>query len=176
MIINIFYTTNEAILFSFFTGTAEIVIILRIIFLAAQEQVINICFIPQVTCLRIVTGWRNQFRAFSSTNLRRREREDAAEKKNLVDKRSPAGTGEHTIAHDEGMMDEGAASLRDRDMIARWRGGPFVHCYSVSIFFPFCLLNVCLLSLCPLPRPFRRIPHIRRTYAGTQPDAPLSPD
>lgn len=80
------------------------------------------------------------------------------------------------IAHDEGMMDEGAASLRDRDMIARWRGGPFVHCYSVSIFFPFCLLNVCLLSLCPLPRPFRRIPHIRRTYAGTQPDAPLSPD
>lgn len=31
-------------------------------------------------------------------------------------------------------MDEGAASLRDRDMIARRRGGPFVHRYTVSVF------------------------------------------
>lgn len=43
------------------------------------------------------------------------------------------------IAYDEGMMDEGAASLRDRDMIARRRGGPFVHRVRL---FSFCLSNV----------------------------------
>jgi len=96
---------------------------------------INICFILQVACLRIVTGRRNQFRAFSGTNLRcrerEREREDVAEKKT---RQEAAETSEHVIAHDEGMMDEGAVSLRDRDMIARRRGGPFVHRYSVSVF------------------------------------------
>lgn len=81
-----------------------------------------------------MTGRRNQFRAFSSTNLQRREREDAAEKKTSRQEEPGRETGEHVIAHDEGMMDEGAASLRDRDMIARRRGGPFVHRYSVSVF------------------------------------------
>lgn len=82
MIIKCIYLTWQTKHLCFlFAGRAEMVIILRITFLGAQEQVINIRFIPQVMCLRIVTGWRNQFRAFSSTNLRRREREDAAEKK-----------------------------------------------------------------------------------------------
>lgn len=40
--------------------------------------------------------------------------------------------------YDEGMMDEGAASLRDRDMIAGKRGGPSVRVRvrSVLSFFP----------------------------------------
>lgn len=41
----------------------------------------------------------------------------------------------HMTMYDEGMMDEGAASLRDRDMIAGKRGGPSVHVRSVFSFF-----------------------------------------
>lgn len=40
----------------------------------------------------------------------------------------------HMTMYDEGMMDEGAASLRDRDMIAGKRGGPSVH-PNVSLSF-----------------------------------------
>lgn len=60
------------------------------------------------------------------------------------------------IAYDEGMMDEGAASLRDRDMIARRRGGPFVHCVRL---FSFCLSDVRLrfLFVLRLLRPAYRI-------------------
>lgn len=40
----------------------------------------------------------------------------------------------HMTMYDEGMMDEGAASLRDRDMIAGKRGGPSVR--ARSFLFP----------------------------------------
>ena len=57
------------------------------------------------------------------------------------------------IAYDEGMMDEGAASLCDRDMIARRRGGPFVHRYSVSVFSLSISRTCSSLLLLPLSRP-----------------------
>lgn len=88
------------------------------------------------------------------------------------------------IAHDEGMMDEGAASLRDRDMIARRRGGPFVHRCSLRVrLFSFCLSRERVLppppppprlALRPILRP-RRVARVCRVHQGTRPNAPLSP-
>lgn len=50
--------------------------------------------------------------------------------------------------YDEGMMDEGAASLRDRDMIAGKRGGP-----SVRPWAPFSFFHTGPLTRPRVPRP-----------------------
>jgi len=70
------------------------------------------------------------------------------------------------IAHDEGMMDEGAASLRDRDMIACRRGGPFVHRTASCPSFLFLLLERVsrLLPVFVLPVAYvARTPTVERT-------------
>lgn len=69
----------------------------------------------------------------------------------------------HMTMYDEGMMDEGAASLRDRDMIAGKRGGPSVHVHSVFSFFRTRLAR---------PRVFRPSCASNATHART--NAPLS--
>lgn len=79
----------------------------------------------------------NQFSSLSCTSLWYRQRGDARQKKKVIiirkkeekveERRARGETKGHAIAYDEGMMDEGAASLRDRDMIASKRGGLFVH-------------------------------------------------
>lgn len=52
--------------------------------------------------------------------------------------------------YDEGMMDEGAASLRDRDMIAGRRGGPSVRFFSLSF-----ALEWLVQCVSPFPRSTR---------------------
>lgn len=76
------------------------------------------------------------------------------------------------------MMDEGAASLRDRDMIARRRGGPFVHRCSRPSFLFLPLENARLLLSPASSRPAARrraVARVRRVHQATWPNAPLSP-
>lgn len=56
----------------------------------------------------------------------------------------------HMTMYDEGMMDEGAASLRDRDMIAGRRGGPSVRFFSLSF-----TLEWLVQCVSPFPRSAR---------------------
>lgn len=78
-------------------------------------------------------------RQFATSRERRRGRKRTSRGE------KPGGDRQHVIAHDEGMMDEGAASLRDRDMIAHRQGGPFVHQVLRVRLFSFCLSNACLV-------------------------------
>lgn len=73
---------------------------------------------------------------FSLANLRRGREEDESDGRldGRRRGRKRIWLWSHMTMYDEGMMDEGAASLRDRDMITSKRGGPAVH-PSVSLSF-----------------------------------------
>lgn len=108
--------------------------------------------------------------AFGGTRWRTRKRKTGASRTKRTKRIRGEGTGRkrrsiwsHMTMYDEGMMDEGAASLRDRDMIAGKRGGPSVHVRSVFSFFRTRLAR---------PRVFRPSCASNATHART--NAPLS--
>lgn len=89
-----------------------------------------------------IRHWRNKTEEQAGEDEEHEEEEDAGRKRR--------SGWSHMTMYDEGMMDEGAASLRDRDMIAGRRGGPSVRYFSLSF-----TLEWLVQCVSPFPRSAR---------------------